>query len=298
MQAGSATWTWIYGTDTVMITPSGARTTYHYDPSTFNLTSRDNPEGFTTTLIYNVNRLKIMEQIPAGTIYSVVYDPTLWLITSSSDALNNQTTMQYDPFGNLTTYIDANAATTTFGYAGTGSTHLRIRQTDALGRVTSYAYTSDGLLQSTTTPRGLTTTMSYDIYGNVVSMMASDGSISTFGYDSLNRQISATDPLNRTTTTVYDAADNRIASIEPTGAITTFIFTTCLLQAVVNPLNQRTSWTYGRYSNRLTEVNALNQVTSWNYDNQGFVLSTQDALGNFSTVIYNAARQSGKSRSK
>ena len=295
MSAGTAIWTYAYNVgnnpNVVMVSPSGAVTTSNYD-SQGNLGSIQRPQGYTSTFAYDqTSYLKLSETIPAGTPSSIAYDQNLWLPIVSVDGLGNRTSYQYDPFGNLTTYVSANGETTTFGYSGTGSTHLRIRQTDALGRVTSSSFTADGQLQSTTTPRGLTSTFSYDQNGNVVSIMASDGSISTFGYDILNRQISSTDSLGRTTTSVFDDADNRIAQIDPTGAVTSFIYSTCLLQAVVNPLNQRTTWTYGRYANKLTQVDALGFVTSWNYDNQGFPLSTQDALGNLSSTIYNAARQ-------
>ena len=295
MSAGTAIWTYAHNVgnlpNVVMVSPTGAVTTTSYD-SQGNIGTVQRPEGYTSTFAYDQKSyLKISETVPAGTLSSITYDQTLWLPTVSQDALGNRTTMQYDSFGNMTTLIDANNATTTFGYAGSGSTHQRIRQTDPLTRVTSYAYNADGLMQSITTPRGLTTTMSYDANGNVVTIMASDGTITTYGYDSFNRQITVTDPLGRTTTSAYDAADNQIATTDPTGATTTFIYNTCLLQAVVNPLNQRTTWTYGRYANKLTQQDALGNVTSWNYDNQGYVLSTQDALGNLATIVYNTARQ-------
>ena len=99
------------------------------------------------------------------------------------------------------------------------------------------------------------------------------------------------DALGRTSTMAYDAGDNNVGSTDPAGAASTYIFSTCLLQAVVDPLGNRTSYTYGRYANKLTQVNALNQVTSWEYDNQGFLTDTVDALGNRTSILYNTARQ-------
>jgi YD repeat-containing protein len=49
----------------------------------------------------------------------------------------------------------------TFAYDGSGATRLRIRETDPLGRVTSYSYLADGSLQAITDPRGLKTTFHY-----------------------------------------------------------------------------------------------------------------------------------------
>lgn len=292
MMAGSALWTWTYGTgvqaQSVMTSPSGAVTTSLYSGASLSRIQR--PEGYTSTYSYT-NRQRTKEQVPAGTIYSVTYDQTLWLITASDDALGNRTTFLYDTYGNLTTLIDAEGNITSYAYAGTGSTHLRTRQTDPLGRITSYAYDSEGQLLSVTDPRGLITSFQYDTYGNLTTMIASDGGITTYGYDTLNRLTAVTDPLGRVTTYAYDAADNRTAVTNPASETTTYIYDQCLLSAVVNPLGYRTSYTYGRFQNRLTETDALGNVTSYQYDNQGFREAVIDALGNRSTILYNTARQ-------
>ena len=189
MTAGSAVWTYSYGVTGEIIavtSPSGAVTTSIFDAN-LNLSNVQHPEGYTSTFTYDpVSFLRISETVPAGTRYSITYDQKLWLPLVNQDALGNRTTMQYDGFGNLTTLTDANGAVTTYGYDGSGSTHRRIRQTDPLGRVTSYSYMSDGLLQTTTDPRGLVTTYNYDTYGNVASIVASDGGITTYQYDVLN----------------------------------------------------------------------------------------------------------------
>ena len=267
MSAGTAMWTYAYNSNlalpltanVVMVSPAGAITTTTYDGQG-NIGNIDRPEKVLPRLLAydQVSFLQISETIPAGTISSISYDQRLWLPLVQVDALNNRTSMQYDVYGNLTTLTAADGGVSAFSYYGTGATHLLASETDQIGRVSAYSYTSDGLILSATDPRNLTTTYSYDQFGNTVNITSSDGTVQTMSYDSLNRLIASTDALNRTTSYGWDAADNRISVTDPTNATTTFIYSTCLLQAVVNPLNQRTSYTYGRYSTRLTQTDALN----------------------------------------
>ena len=42
----------------------------------------------------------------------------------------------------------------------------------------------------------------------------------------------------------------------------TYIYDSCLLQAVVDPLNNRTTYTYGRYANKTSETDALGRITT------------------------------------
>ncbi len=68
-------------------------------------------------MTHNLNRMKTQELVPAGTICSVTYDTQFWNVIASDDALGNRTTYQHDSFGNLTTMIQANGATSTYAYA-------------------------------------------------------------------------------------------------------------------------------------------------------------------------------------
>lgn len=263
MAAGSAIWSYLYSPNqTVEFWPSGGRVTYNFGTGG-NLVSQISADGVVHTFEYNANRIKIREQTPAGTIYSVGYDAKNRLVFSA-DPLGNRTTYQYDAFDNLTTLIAADGGITTYGYEGTGNTRRQIRQTDPLGRVTSFGYTAEGLLRTATDPRGLTTTNSYDSFGNLASVMHSDGGIVTNVYDVLGRLEAVTDQLGRTTTYAYDLGDHVISVRNPLNEVTTFIYDGCLLQVEINPLNERTTYTYGRFNKRTSVKNALGYVTTTN----------------------------------
>src|SRR2546430_45130 len=83
--------------------PSSSLTTYNYN-SDGDIASINRPEGFTSTYQY-LNRVLVQEDVPAGTVLSIIYDTNLWLPLNSYDALGNRTTYQYDVNGNLTTLV-------------------------------------------------------------------------------------------------------------------------------------------------------------------------------------------------
>ncbi len=76
----------------------------------------------------------------------------------------------------------------------------------------------------------------------------------------------------------------------PSGNITTHL-NTCLLQAVVDPLNNRTTYAYGRFPTPISVQNALNYLTTFTLDNMGYQVAVTDALGYSVTTIYNPAHQ-------
>jgi len=139
-----------------------------------------------------------------------------------------------------------------------------ISSTDPLNRTSTVVYNTDGTVQAQIDPRGLRTMYQYDAYGDMTTMTASDGGVWKYAYDELGRMVSRSLPVGtRTWTMAYDAADHLISSMDPDGNVSSQIYDSCLLAAVVNPLNERTSYTYGRFGNRLTEMNPLGFVTSY-----------------------------------
>jgi YD repeat-containing protein len=183
--AGTGVWTMAYGagdsyTTATLAAPSGRLTTYTMGATTRLITSIDGPDGIAVTATYATARVKLQAQAPAGVVFSGTYD-TAWRVVATSDALGNRTTLQYDAKGNVTTLIDALGTQTTYAYDGDGSTGLMVGRTDPLGRKETFTYNGSGLLTMAQDGRGLRTTYCYDAYGNVVSIMASDGGITTPG---------------------------------------------------------------------------------------------------------------------
>ncbi|WP_433040875.1 LamG-like jellyroll fold domain-containing protein [Dactylosporangium sp. CS-033363] len=169
-------------------------------------------------------------------------------MASSTDATNAKTTYGYDAYGNANKIVDATGQETDFlydadgklltttlvGYTGdpvnpSAATNLVLTSraydgsgrlasvTDAMGWVTSFTYTDNGLTatETRTDPVHDTsyvkTNNTYDAAGNVISTKTNDNTTTTsYTFDAAKRLTSATlDPtgVNRTTTYVYTPDD-------------------------------------------------------------------------------------------
>ena len=85
------------------------------------------------------------------------------------------------------------------------ATGLVTQKLYADGRGPCYTYTDDGKLATRTWARGVTTSYTYDAWGNLTSTTYSDGTPSvTFAYNALGRRTSVTDAKG-TTVFTYDA---------------------------------------------------------------------------------------------
>ena len=77
--------------------------------------------------------------------------------------------------------------------------------TSQTGVTTTFAYDAFQREVSQTDGRGNTTRTTYDNFGRVTSTIDALGYATTYGYDALGRQISVTDPLTNTVYTAYDS---------------------------------------------------------------------------------------------
>ena len=96
--------------------------------------------------------------------------------------------------------------------AVTTSTNGLVRSsTSQTGVTTTFAYDAFKREVSQTDGRGTTTRTVYDNLGRVASTIDALGYATIYGYDALGRQVSVTDPLTNTVTTAYDAEGRVIA---------------------------------------------------------------------------------------
>ncbi len=111
-----------------------------------------------------------------------------------------ETKYEYDSDGRLATVITNGSATEHYTYTQSGNrstSTIRGRSTtqayDSIGRLiksgdTSYSYSGDGALESTTNPSG-TTKLEYDSQGNLKSLVGPDGNQITYDTDALGRRV-------------------------------------------------------------------------------------------------------------
>lgn len=180
------------------------------------------------------------------------------------DLLESRT---YNAQHKLLTATDAAGQTTTNTYNAAGqivTTATPPRAGITENRTTTYAYDTNGYLQSITGPAtGATTSHTYDGYGRVRTITDADSYTVTMDYDALDRPTMVTYPdgtyeqtvysrldpkdrrdrLGRWSHTFYDALRRVVSTRDAAGRTTTQQWCTCgSLEKVVDASNNATTW--------------------------------------------------------
>ena len=134
--------------------PSGAATSYTYDPAGNTLTSTD-PDGITTTWTYTPGNLKATVSYSGSSAHSVsnTYDAN-GQQTAMTDATGSSSYI-YDPFGELASTTNGAGNTVGYGYDADGNTTgvtypLPASATWATTRTVAYGYDHANVLTSAT----------------------------------------------------------------------------------------------------------------------------------------------------
>ncbi len=315
--------------------------------STGQLTQLVDRNGYITALAYTSGQLTTVTD-PAGRTVTFTYG-TNGLVGTVADSANRSLSFGYDTNNNLTTVTDVNGGATTFTYY---SGHLlwtmkdplcnatggcpgvvnvydgsgRVtQQTDALGRVTSFAYWSQGPITVTTvtdprqiqtvyeyannvlltlteasgTPLQATTTYAFDPLTLGQVALTDPGGASTLGArDSRANQVASSNPLGRTATSTYNSFSQPLMVQDPSGVTTSYQYDSAgNLLSVSTPLvgtssSRITTYTYGD----TTHPGDVTQVTDSNgkpwlytYDTYGNRASAIDPMYDRTTYQYDAA---------
>jgi RHS repeat-associated protein len=242
--------------------PTGADTSKTYDDN-FRPATITDAGGDTTTLTWSADGANL---------------------TKVKDAEGNETSITYDALNNPIALVDAGGFQTTFGYEG----KLLTSSKDALNQETTYTYTPEGYLKSTTLhdPQGnivQTTSYTYDSYGQRTSMTDSQNHTWRYSYDELGRLTDTTDPLERVTHSVYDAA-GRLTS-------QTVNYDPAKSHNQDNLWNITTEYVYDERGNQIAVTDTLDRTIQYIYDDAGRLITTKDPEGNITSNAYNAAGQ-------
>ena len=306
----------------------GARTTWTYDPYTgYPLTMRDaqaNHDGtpgyvyrYQTGLDGHTANL-VSELTPQGRLWTFGYDARGNLI-SVTEPLGNvpgaaagsyTTRYAYDSVGDLLTSTDPDGNTTRF--SGYGPAGYPGRETDPLGRATSYVYSPTGNVTAVTDPLGNTTTQVYDIFGrpgqevvpktstvsivtpapvydgddNVATSYAANGAATTYAYDADDELVSQRTPPNSstspppTTTFTYDADGNLASQTAPDGNV-----------PGAKPGSYTSTFGYDAINEQTRITDPAGGVTVNGYNDVGDATSTTDPDGNTTAYAYNLNHQ-------
>lgn len=166
-----------------------------------------------------------------------------------------------------------------------------IAETDALGRVTRYAYTPLGWLQQVTGPDGTTQRYTYDPVGNVLSEQDGNGHITRYEYDLGDRLLRKTDPLGRTWHYRYDPMGNLTDLTTPSNEHIAHTYD------ALNRLTRKTydgalatAYAYDANGNRVVMTDTLG-VAAYEYDALNRLTRSGDANGRWVQTHYDALGQ-------
>ncbi|MFZ6682219.1 RHS repeat-associated core domain-containing protein [Undibacterium sp. Tian12W] len=316
----------------------GNKTTYTYD-SNGNVTKVVNALNQVTTYTYDANGNQATVTDPMGNVTKSTYDPQTYKQLSETDPLGNTTGWEYDLNSGvqLTSSTDAKGTKTAYSYFAKGTradqslgsyihvgnddagntTSLtlsdrltrfqndikgnKISETDAAGKVTTYAYDNNGkeisrswivtvMVNGVSTQKAVSATRVLDAEGRVLSETDALGAISKTEYTT-GGQVSATiDPQGRRTSYSYDDTGRLATTAYPDGKTTIAIYDAGGNKVSETDRQGRTTRFEYDVLNRLTKTTLPDgSSTSTTYDDAGRVASTTDAQGNAMTNGYDAS---------
>jgi len=329
----TTTFSYVDGALTSVTDASGGVTTFAYGGSDSGMVTVTDPAGRTFTYRRDAYGNLVSVTDPTGAVVTMTYDAPAHRLTGLTDATGRTTTFGYDTDGRVTSVTTADGATWTFSYdpvAGctTVTTPLGqvwtyafnpsanlVRLTDPEGLEANYLWDeSRNLLLQATTPRGGTTSFTYNSWGQKLTETDPNGKVTTYEYDAHGNLVRVVDPEqvglaltydgNHNPTVLTDSAGNSVrlaydnrgnntAYTDGNGNVTSYAYdANGNLMSVVDPLGGTATYTYDAANNltsaEITKDGALYFRASYTYDALDRIVSVTDALGNTTTNSYDA----------
>ena len=214
-------------------------------------------------------------------VESYTYD-SIYQQTGITDALGRTSSYTYDSMGNRIKEMNATGNITTFAYTGG---NLLSQATDALGGNTSAGYDRMGRLENFTNPNGGETSYRYDKNGQMIEEKTGDSYHITYSYDKAGNKKTVTNSRGQITEYEYDKAGRVIKQKDEAGEIsyTYDANGNCLIISETVSENgvQNVS------VNTITRTyDALNRVTSQTDADGNHIGYAYDTQGNLSVLTY------------
>ncbi|MBI3541862.1 MAG: carboxypeptidase-like regulatory domain-containing protein [Deltaproteobacteria bacterium] len=329
--AGRTTqFTYANGLLTSVVFPDGTQRQYGYDGKAL-LNAETDERGFTTHYVYNdFNRLTAVTKADGSTVTvndsasatamnSFAVGPsggTLKTFGVDSgqiydgirDARSFETKFLKDTSGYITTIVDANGQTTTVDRNAKGQPTLITRPD---GTTVSFTYdpATDDLIAQSDSALNVSTSQTYDAFGNILTQTDGRGFTSATTYDpATGLVLSKSDPLGhgpsyqynqlglptimsnalgKSTTTRYDAFGNVSSITDPLNHTTSYVRDLAgYTISMTNAKNQTTQYQHDSF-NRLSSVtNPKNETTSYIYLASGQLSQISDPLGGVTSFQY------------
>lgn len=262
---------------TAIIDADGGRTSFGYDRFSNRIRVIDR-DGSRTTRISDSRGRITRDVTPEGQDTRYAYDEYDRVTAVSISAFETDPKKRYEATQARRNAADAEAdtgevtpiSTITYEYANAWD-HNPSRVVDALGGVTELNW-EGGLLTSLTGPEGVSMTLNYDEFGNLISFADQEGNTTSFTYTAAGHLAQVTTPLGLTTSFTHDAAGNITGRQDPDGSRWKFEYTAGRrLVAVIDPSGARTSYEYGPSGDMTAVIDPLGRRTERTFDENGNV---------------------------
>ena len=204
-------------------------------------------------------------------------------ISSLQLKLANGSLFNVDINAGLTSAVDANGNSITFGAGGilhsSGKSVSFLR--DGLGRITQI-----------TDPNGQALKYSYDLNGNLVSFSDRAGAVTTYTYNTTHGLLNINDPLGvQPLRNIYDNSGRLIQQIDSFGHVTNYTYSPAASTNIITDrLGEATVYQYDADGNITKETDALGDTVQRTFDAQDDLLTETDPLGHTSTNTYDTNR--------
>ena len=210
------------------------------------------------------------------------------ICASCGSASSQISTWTYDSQLNILSKTNALNQTTSFTYDANGNP---LTVTNALG-TTTLTYNSFGEVLTVTDPMNGVTTNTYDTHGNLLTTRDALNNTTTFTYNTLGELLTAKDALNHVTTLTWntngqlaqttDAANHSTAyAYDARGRITT----------LTNALNEATNYEYDAVGRPKKIISPDTSYVQYTYDLGGRRIKVRDARGNETNFAYDATNR-------
>jgi RHS repeat-associated protein len=310
-------------------TEAARTTTYEYDWA-YNLIALTDPNKHTTEYTYDSKGNRLSEIDPNGHETKWTYNSTHdvesittpkgmktefgpneagdveWIFREGPGEVYQETSMEYDKYGDLISRTDPLGRKTTYtydaiplvSYPGTGNL---LSETDPESDKRTWSYNTNSQPTSEVSPRGnekgaeaskFKTTIEYNALGRKTSVTDPLEHTLKYTYDANGNLETLIDANGRTTTYTYNAADERTKAEAPNGDTT---------ETAYDSMGQVTSQTNGSGNvtkyirdalEQVTEVvDPLERKTTNTYDSAGNLVKVKDAEGRTTTYTYDSANR-------
>lgn len=257
-------------------------TTWH---PTFRLPTQIQEPGKTTDFTYDANGFLLTRTETDTTggpmngqtrTWTFTYTPTGLVATVDGPRTNvtDVTTNTYTTQGYLKTVTNALGHVTDI--TSHNSRGLPLVMKDANNVETHLAYHPRGLLRSTTVKSSqgdATTTLDYDLAGQLIRITRPDGSVLNYEYDAAHRVAAVSNNLGERIEYALDAAGNR---------------TTETVKSATSTIVRTQSRTFDTLSRLLAQIGASTQTTTYAYDANGNTISITDPLTHATTQAFDS----------